>query len=46
VQNIDRTIVLIDGIRLAELMIEFKMGVSVKETYQVKEIDSDYFENW
>ncbi len=45
VQNIDRTIVLIDGIRLAELMIEFKMGVSVKETYQVKEIDSDYFEN-
>ncbi len=45
VQNIDRTIVLIDGIRLAELMIEFKMGVSVKETYQVKEIDSDYFDN-
>jgi len=34
----------LNGIRLAELMIEFKMGVSVKETYQVKEIDSDYFE--
>ncbi|TAJ13746.1 restriction endonuclease [Marinilabiliaceae bacterium JC017] len=45
VQNIDRTIVLINGFRLAELMIEFKMGVSVKETYQVKEIDSDYFDN-
>ncbi|WP_010661893.1 restriction endonuclease [Marinilabilia salmonicolor] len=42
--DIDRNIVLINGIRLAELMIEFKMGVSVKETYQVKEIDSDYFE--
>jgi len=35
----------LNGIRLAELMIEFEMGVSVKETYQVKEIDSDYFEN-
>ena len=43
--DVDRNIVLINGIRLAELMIEFKMGVSVKETYQVKEIDSDYFEN-
>ncbi|MBN1118820.1 MAG: restriction endonuclease [Bacteroidales bacterium] len=42
--DIDRNIVLINGIRLAELMIEFKMGVSVKETYQVKEIDSDYFD--
>ena len=28
----------LNGIRLAELMIEFKMGVSVKETYQVKEM--------
>ncbi|WP_320168137.1 restriction endonuclease [Mangrovibacterium marinum] len=44
VKSIDRTIVLVDGIRLAELMIEFRMGVSVKETYQVKEIDTDYFE--
>lgn len=44
VQNIDRTIVLIDGLRLAELMIEFEMGVSVKETYRIKEIDLDYFE--
>lgn len=42
--DIDRSIVLINGIRLAELMIEFEMGVSVKETYQVKEVDSDYFE--
>lgn len=35
---------LIDGMRLAELMIEFCLGVSTKETYQVKEMDTDYFE--
>ena len=36
-------IVLIDGERLAELMIEHNVGVSVRETYQIKRIDSDYF---
>jgi restriction system protein len=44
VRSIDRNIVLIDGLRLAELMIEFRLGVSTKETYQVKEMDTDYFE--
>tara|TARA_Y100001001_G_scaffold128624_1_gene127589 strand:- start:426 stop:545 length:120 start_codon:yes stop_codon:yes gene_type:complete len=36
-------VVLIDGKQLAELMIKHNLGVSVKETYQVKAIDSDYF---
>lgn len=36
-------IVLIDGARLAELMIEHDLGVSVAATYQLKRIDSDYF---
>ena len=36
-------IVLIDGARLAELMIEHDLGVSVAATYQLKRIDSDFF---
>ncbi len=37
-------IVLIDGIALAKYMIEFNVGVSVKKVFEVKRIDSDYFE--
>jgi len=38
-------IVLIDGQRLAELMIEHDLGVSVAATYQLKRIDSDFFDD-
>lgn len=44
-ERIDRTIILINGKRLTELMIEYNVGVSAKKTYVVKEVDSDYFEN-
>lgn len=44
VKNNPFQIVLIDGERLAELMIEHNVGVSVRETYQIKRIDSDYFD--
>jgi restriction system protein len=37
-------IVLIDGKKLAELMIEHNVGVATKEVFEVKKIDSDYFE--
>ena len=40
----DVSVVFIDGIKLAEYMIEFNLGVSIKKTYEVKRIDSDYFE--
>lgn len=36
-------IVLIDGDELAQLMIDYKLGVSVISTYEIKRIDSDYF---
>ena len=36
-------VVLIGGARLAELMIEHGLGVSVAATYQLKRIDSDFF---
>ena len=35
---------LIDGQELTQFMIEFNVGVSIKKTYDVKKIDSDYFE--
>ena len=37
------TVVLIGGERLADLMIEHDLGVSVAATYQLKRIDSDFF---
>lgn len=44
VSQIEPRIILIDGERLAQLMIEHNVGVSVKETYEIKRIDNDYFE--
>lgn len=44
-EKIDRTLILINGKRLAQLMIEYNIGISPKETFVYKEIDSDYFEN-
>lgn len=36
-------IILIDGKQLAELMIDYDIGVSTVSTYMVKRVDSDYF---
>jgi restriction system protein len=38
------TLVLVDGHALARLMIEYGVGVSTKATYEVKAIDSDFFD--
>lgn len=45
VSSIDAKIVLIDGNRLAELMIDYDVGVTTVTTYQLKRVDSDYFGN-
>ena len=37
-------IVLIDGERLASLMVDYNLGVSIQNIYEIKKIDSDYFE--
>ena len=42
--RIDTKVVLIDGQLLANLMMDFDVGVSVSASYSVKRIDSDYFE--
>jgi restriction system protein len=44
VQRIEKKIVLIDGKRLAELMIEYDVGVAVAKAYTLKKIDTDFFE--
>jgi len=44
-KNIDSKIVLIDGVRLAEYMIKFNVGVSIEYEYIIKKIDNDYFED-
>jgi restriction system protein len=43
VNNIESKIILIDGQRLAELMIEHHVGVSPVASYEIKKIDTDYF---
>lgn len=41
--RIDSKIVLIDGERLAELMIDYGVGVTRVASYEIKKIDQDYF---
>ena len=41
--SLDIKVVLIDGVELARLMVENNLGVSVKQVYEVKQLDSDYF---
>ena len=41
--HLSRRIVLVDGDRLAELMVRHNVGVKVKESFQIKRIDQDYF---
>ena len=42
-ENVPTRIILIDGTRLTSLMIRYGVGVQVKETYKVVEIDEDFF---
>lgn len=43
VKNIDSKIILIDGDRLSEYMIDYNVGASPIASYEIKRIDSDYF---
>ena len=44
VTRIEKKIVLIDGEKLAELMIDYGIGVTNDVTYEIKRLDADYFE--
>ena len=43
VSRIDPHVVLIEGPELARYMVDFDLGVTTKDTYVVKRIDSDFF---
>jgi restriction system protein len=44
VKTIDPKVILIDGVTLANLMIENNVGTSTVEAYEIKKVDLDYFE--
>ena len=44
VTKIEKKIVLIDGEKLAQLMIDHDVGVTVSKTYTLKKLDQDFFE--
>ena len=43
-RNIESSIVLVNGKMLAELMMDHNVGVTLETSYEVKRIDSDYFD--
>ncbi len=43
VKNLASKVVLIDGDQLSQYMIDFNIGVSHRSTYELKQIDTDYF---
>ncbi len=43
-ESTDKKIILIDGRLLADYMIDYDIGVSLVKKYEIKKIDSDYFE--
>lgn len=38
------SIILIDGAKLVDLMLQYNVGVQIKTVYEVKELDNDFFE--
>jgi len=43
VEKLDAKVVLINGHKLADLMIDFNVGVTKVSTFEIKKVDSDYF---
>jgi restriction system protein len=44
VKDVHQKVILVDGERLADLMIEYNIGVTMSHSYEIKRIDSDYYE--
>jgi len=44
-QDAHHKIVLLDGVGLVDLMYQFGVGVQLKNTYDLKELDEDFFES-
>lgn len=44
VKAVPSRVILIDGVRLVGLMIKYRVGVQVKQSYDIVELDEDFFE--
>ena len=44
IKKTSKSVILIDGNKLAKLMIDYDIGVATERTYKVKRIDSDFFD--
>jgi restriction system protein len=44
VEKVDSRVVLIDGLRLVELMYQYNLGVESSQVFEIKTINSDYFQ--
>ena len=42
-KNAHHKIILIDGIKLVDLMHQFNVGVQIKSVYEVRQLDEDFF---
>ncbi|TKB99954.1 restriction endonuclease [Pedobacter cryotolerans] len=42
-KNAHHKIILLDGNKLVDLMHEFNVGIQIKSTYEVKQLDEDFF---
>ncbi len=42
-EGVSSRVILIDGARLAELMIDHNVGVTTRDAYEIKEVDLSYF---
>ena len=42
--TVQSRVILIDGRRLADLMIEYGVGVTLRQKFEIKSVDIDYFE--
>lgn len=45
VKHIEKRIILMDGVQLADYMIRYNVGVAAEARYEVKRMDGDYFES-
>ncbi len=43
-QDAHHSIILIDGVKLVNLMHQYNVGIQIQNVYEVKEIDNDFFE--
>jgi restriction system protein len=44
VKAVPSRVILIDGVRLVGLMVKYRVGVPVKQSYDIVELDEDFFE--